>query len=158
MSAPDQRPVNMVLSVMAGVGAGFVLAGCLGGGLGVVAYQKLARGAREGWNLVPVVVAAVDLEAGTTVTMEMISQRAIPEQFVTGSVVKPDSASYIVGQPVRAKLMAGDPLLWSQFETDQSACIVRAMQLADQAAARPSPAISQLLGALDARAKSGKRK
>jgi pilus assembly protein CpaB len=83
--------------------------------------QKQRNDMKKGWNLVPVVVTAVDLSEGTVVTMEMISQRSIPEQFVTASVVKPDSASYIVGQKVMVSLQAGDPLLWSQFETSRAA-------------------------------------
>ncbi|MEW6435381.1 MAG: Flp pilus assembly protein CpaB [Myxococcota bacterium] len=84
------------------------------------AIKKREADVRKGWNLVPVVVAAVDVSEGTVVTMEMISQRSIPEQFVTSSVVKPDSASYIVNQKVLVPLQAGDPLLWSQFETTKA--------------------------------------
>ncbi|MGV3622281.1 MAG: Flp pilus assembly protein CpaB [Archangium sp.] len=83
--------------------------------------QKQRADIRKGWNLVPVIVSAVDISEGTVVTMEMISQRSIPEQFVTSSVVKPDSASYVVGQKVMVTLQAGDPLLWSQFETSRTA-------------------------------------
>ena len=91
---------------------------------GVISYsavKKKEMDVRKGWNLVPVVVAAVDVSEGTVVTMEMISQRSIPEQFVTSSVVKPDSASYIVNQKVLVPIQAGDPLLWSQFETTKAA-------------------------------------
>jgi pilus assembly protein CpaB len=45
----------------------------------------------------------------------------VPEQFVTSSVVKPDSASYVVNQKVLVPVQAGDPLLWSQFETTKAA-------------------------------------
>ena len=72
---------------------------------------------RKGWNLVPVVVAASDIPEGTVVTLDMISQRQVPEQFATSSVVRPESASHIVNQKVLVPLQAGDPLLWSQFET-----------------------------------------
>jgi flagella basal body P-ring formation protein FlgA len=41
----------------------------------------------------------------------------VPEQFVTTSVVKPDSASYIVDQKLLVPVQAGDPMLWSHFET-----------------------------------------
>jgi pilus assembly protein CpaB len=91
---------------------------------GVVAYsavKKQIHDARVGWNLVSVVVATTDIAEGSTVTFDMISQRAVPEQFVTSSVVKPDSASYIVNQKVLVPVQAGDPLLWSQFETTRSA-------------------------------------
>src|SRR5438876_2510459 len=91
---------------------------------GVVAYSAIKKkeaDVRRGWNLVPVVVAAVDIPEGTVVTFDMISQRSVPEQFVTSSVVKPDSASYIVNQRVLVPVQAGDPLLWSQFETTKAA-------------------------------------
>ncbi len=91
---------------------------------GVVAYSAIKKkeaDVRRGWNLVPVVVAASDIPEGTVVTFDMISQRSVPEQFVTSSVVKPDSASYVVNQKVLVPLQQGDPLLWSQFETTKAA-------------------------------------
>src|SRR5579862_6399301 len=103
---------------------------------GVVAYSAIKKkesDVRKGWNLVPVVVAATDIPDGTVVTFDMISQRSVPEQFVTSSVVKPDSSSYIVNQKVLVPLQAGDPLMWSQFETTRasehlSAKVVRQMR------------------------------
>jgi len=89
--------------------------------IGWSGMQKQRADMKRGWNLVPVVVSAVDISEGSVVTMEMVSQRSIPEQFVTSSVVKPDSASYVVGQKVMVSLQAGDPLLWSQFETSKAA-------------------------------------
>ncbi|MFL5319453.1 MAG: Flp pilus assembly protein CpaB [Myxococcaceae bacterium] len=91
---------------------------------GVVAYSAIKKkeaDVRRGWNLVPVVVAADDIPEGTVVTFDMVSQRSVPEQFVTSSVVKPDSASYVVNQKVLVPLQKGDPLLWSQFETTKAA-------------------------------------
>ncbi len=91
---------------------------------GLVAYSAIKKkeaDVRRGWNLVPVVVAAADLSEGSVVTFDMISQRSVPEQFVTSSVVKPDSASYVVNQKVLVPVQAGDPLLWSQFETTKAA-------------------------------------
>ncbi|MHB8877948.1 MAG: Flp pilus assembly protein CpaB, partial [Myxococcaceae bacterium] len=90
---------------------------------GVVSYsavKKQMADARRGWNPIPVVVAAVDIAEGTTVTFDMVSQRSVPDQFVTSSVVKPESASYVVGQKVLVPVQAGDPLLWSQFETTRA--------------------------------------
>ncbi len=88
--------------------------------IGWSGLQKQRHDLRVGWNLLPVVVAAVDVSEGTVVTIDMISQRSIPEQFITSSVIKPDSASYVVGQKVMVSLQAGDPLLWSQFETTRA--------------------------------------
>ena len=98
-----------------------VLLGVVAFGVAFSAIKKRENDVKKGWNLVPVVVAAVDISEGTVVSMEMISQRSIPEQFVTSSVVKPDSASYIVNQKVLVPLQSGDPLLWSQFETTKAA-------------------------------------
>jgi pilus assembly protein CpaB len=91
---------------------------------GMVSYSAIKKkeaDVRRGWNLVPVVVAASDISEGAVVSFDMISQRAVPEQFVTSSVVKPDSASYVVNQKVLVPVQAGDPLLWSQFETTRAA-------------------------------------
>jgi pilus assembly protein CpaB len=85
----------------------------------VVAYINVAgteRSVRRGWNLVPVVVAADNLSEGTTVDGEMIATRDVPEQFVTSSVVRPDSVGYVLNQRIMVPVQAGDPLLWSQFE------------------------------------------
>jgi len=101
-----------------------VVALALGLLAGIVAYSAIKRKeteVRKGWNLVPVVVAVEDIAEGTVVTFDMVSQRSVPEQFVTSSVVKPDSASYVVNQKVLVPLQRGDPLLWSQFETTKAA-------------------------------------
>jgi pilus assembly protein CpaB len=95
--------------------------GLLAGIVAWSAIKKKEADVRRGWNLVPVVVAAQDIPEGTVITFDMISQRSVPEQFVTSSVVKPDSASYVVNQKVLVPLQSGDPLLWSQFETTKAA-------------------------------------
>jgi pilus assembly protein CpaB len=101
-----------------------VVALVLGLVAGVVAYSAIRKresDVRRGWNLVPVVVASQDIPEGTQITIEMISQRDVPDQFVTSSVVKPESANYVIHQKVLVPLQAGDPLLWSQFETTKAA-------------------------------------
>jgi pilus assembly protein CpaB len=112
--APEPRPVRTPLAIAA------ALAMCAG----IVAYSAIKKkeaDVRRGWNLVPVVVATTDITEGSVVSFDMISQRSVPEQFVTSSVVKPDSASYVVNQKVLVPVQAGDPLLWSQFETTKAA-------------------------------------
>lgn len=92
----------------------------MGFGVSYSALMKEKADVRRGWNLVPVLVATVDLSEGTVVSMEHVAQRSVPEQFVTSSVVKPDSASYVLGQKVQVAVAAGDPLLWNQFETSRA--------------------------------------
>ncbi|MFT3713826.1 MAG: Flp pilus assembly protein CpaB [Archangium sp.] len=94
---------------------------CLGFAVAWSAVQKEKSDVRKGWNLVPVLVAASDMSEGQVITLEDISQRSVPEQFVTSSVVKPDSASYLLGQKVQVAIASGDPLQWSQFESSKFA-------------------------------------
>lgn len=112
--AAEARAATMGLL---GVGAGLVVALCLGGTGAFMLHKSLAKKGRAGWNLVPVVVAAVDMPGGGLVTMEEISQRSMPEQFFAESMVRPDEASYVVNQPVLVDLQAGDPLRWAFFST-----------------------------------------
>jgi pilus assembly protein CpaB len=86
---------------------------------GAVAYSAIRKqqaDARRGWVLNEVLVATTDMSEGTVITTELVAVRMVPEQFVTASVIKPDSAQVLVGQRVLVPLQAGDPLLWSQFE------------------------------------------
>ncbi|MFO0594942.1 MAG: protein kinase [Myxococcaceae bacterium] len=72
-------------------------------------------------DLVPVVIASRDIKAGTVVEMEMLAQRVMPKPFVTQSVIRPDSVSYIVGQKLNIDVYTGDVLTWPQFETVEDA-------------------------------------
>jgi pilus assembly protein CpaB len=94
--------------------------GLLAGVVAFSAIKKREADARRGWNLVGVIVADQDIREGSTITSEMISQRPVPEQFVTSSVVKPDAVSYVLNQKVLVPIQAGDMLLWTQFETLKS--------------------------------------
>lgn len=121
---PHQEPrtgnSGFVTGLSIGLAVGLAIT-CLGSAAGFYYVKRSGENARKGWNLVPVIVAAVDIPENTVVTFEQLSQRSVPEQFVTSSVVKPDSASYIVNQKVLVPLQAGDMLLWSQFETRKAA-------------------------------------
>ena len=110
----------MLLGMLVGGLIGMMVTSCVGGVVGYALVKKKEVDVRRGWNLVPVVVAAVDISGGTPLTFEMISQRSVPEQFVTASIVTPDSAAYVVNQKLLVPVLAGDPLLWTQFETAQN--------------------------------------
>jgi pilus assembly protein CpaB len=94
--------------------------GILGGALSYTAVKRASAEARKGFAPVPVVVAAQDIPEGTVITYDLLSQRALPEQFVTSSVVKPESANYVIGQKVLVPVQSGDMLLWSQFESSKA--------------------------------------
>ncbi len=120
---PPPRPAPaQPFSLMRGA-TPIVMAGILLVIAGALVYTLLVtsrRAATRGWNLVPVTVAAVNIPEGTIVDFSMISQRSVPEQFITASVIKPDSVSYIERQRIMVPVQAGDPLLWSQFETSKA--------------------------------------
>jgi Flp pilus assembly protein CpaB len=123
---------DLGLGLFFGVVIGLVVGGAVAG---IVTSTYLRKSVQKGWSLVPVVVAATDIPEGTRVTYDMISQRSVPEQFVTSSAVKPDGASYIVNQPVTVPIQAGDMLLWSQFstgpETDLATCLQQVKEARD---------------------------
>ena len=64
-----------------------------------------------------VVVTSKALPAGHVLTMDDITQMAIPESVVTASLVKPQDASYVVNQKLLVPLAARDPLAWAAFDT-----------------------------------------
>ncbi len=101
----------------------FVIACVLFVFFGVVAYINIRStevNVRRGWSLVPIVVASESLPEGTTIDFNMISTREVPDVFVTSSVVKPDSSAYLLNQRLIVPVQGGDPLLWSQFESNKS--------------------------------------
>jgi Flp pilus assembly protein CpaB len=67
-------------------------------------------------SLVPIVLAARDLPAGSAVTWGDLTQSSIPADQVSSSVIKPDAASYIDNQKLLLPVLAGDPMQWSFFE------------------------------------------
>jgi pilus assembly protein CpaB len=109
----DQKTKGLLL----GATVGFI-----GGGLisGFVTWQLVTKQTQElraGWELVPVVVASRDIREGEVMTFDKVVQRGVPGQFVSSSFVKPDGANFIMNQRLLVPVQAGDPLLWSQFET-----------------------------------------
>lgn len=146
----DERPQGPSMALL-GIGLGLATACVVGGLVGLGIAHRVRTEGRKGWNLVPVVVAASDAPAGTVMSFEMISQRSLPEQFVSSSVVKPDSASYIVNQRLLVGARAGDLMLWSSFEQAASTdCVALGDSIVRKRSAPPSPALSQLLGAMRA--------
>jgi len=122
MSDPTQSKQGSGSSfarVLGGSVLGFILGAFVMNvvGRGDAGGQKAAQDALAGGQPVPVVVAAMDIPEGTVVTFDHIQQRSAPQPFVTSSVVKPDSANYIVNARLLVPVQKGDMLLWSMFET-----------------------------------------
>ena len=94
--------------------------GVIAMGVAALLFDGTTKRVRLGWDLVPVMVARTDLPEGAVVSLDMVSERAVPEQFVTSSVIKPDSVQYLVNQKILVPAQAGDPLLWTQFEVSRT--------------------------------------
>lgn len=89
----------------------------------LIAYKTMKRQeerVKEGWNLVPVVVANRDLREGTVLDWDMVAQHEMPEQFVTPSVVDPKQFEKVVGQKLMVPLQRGDLILWTHFRSEGS--------------------------------------
>ena len=85
-----------------------------------VALFFIERRTTASWSLRPVLVSAVDVDEGELLPMQTIAVRQVPASFVTTSVVSTESLSLLGEQRLRVKIQAGDPLLWSHFETAQA--------------------------------------
>jgi len=87
----------------------------------VLAYQTIQRKEakiKEGWTLMPVVVANRDIVEGSVLDYEMVAKMQMPEQFVTPSVVKPEQFEKVIGQKLMVPLQRGDLILWSHFRSE----------------------------------------
>jgi pilus assembly protein CpaB len=126
MSDPNnsrQGSGSSLSRVLAGAVLGFILGALtmnVVGNRGGASSEQKPVDQLAGAKLVPVVVAAKDIPEGTAVTFDHIQQRMAPEHMVTRSVVKPESANYIVNVRLLVPVQAGDMLLWSQFEAKPS--------------------------------------
>lgn len=87
----------------------------------VLAYQTIQRKEakiKEGWTLMPVVVANRDIVEGSVLDYEMVAKMQMPEQFVTPSVVAPEQFEKVIGQKLMVPLQRGDLILWSHFRSE----------------------------------------
>ncbi len=98
-----------------------IIAGVLALLAALLVWKKLQHEeekVREGWTLVPVVVANRDVQEGTVLDYDMVAKMKMPEQFVTPSVVKPSQFDKVIGQKLMVPLQRGDLILWSHFRSE----------------------------------------
>ena len=94
---------------------------------GVIAYSAIkAREAavRKGWETKQILCAKADIVEGTELEEDAVGVCEIPEKFVTESfIVIPEgedaSTQMPYGQKVLVPLKAGDPILYSHFESQR---------------------------------------
>ena len=127
------------------LGAGLLLGLLVGLGGSTLYAQRQGRAARAGWNLVPVLVAAADLGEGTVVTFDDVAQRAVPEEFVTDSLVRPSDANAFVGQRLLMGVKAGDVLMWTMLASAHGPKTIALIQAAS--ATQVGPRLAKLRAA-----------
>lgn len=96
--------------------AAALLVGLAAATIAYVTIRQAQADAARAWELIPVTVAAVDLPAGAALTPEVLTQRLVPAQFVTGSVIRAKDTPQVLLQRLRVPLQAGDAVLVSQLQ------------------------------------------
>lgn len=95
------------------IAAILVAAAAIAGWTGLFTSEQQVKRA---WTLIPIVVAAQDLNEGDLLTPEGIAVRQVPDTIVkSASFVKPDNVTFVLGQRVVSPLQEGDPLCWSHL-------------------------------------------
>jgi pilus assembly protein CpaB len=74
---------------------------------------------RKGWDLKMIIVAQHDMAEGTLLAIDDVSQREVPEQFVTDSVITPENYNFVLGQKLAYPVKGGDPILWTHFQSSK---------------------------------------
>lgn len=85
-------------------------------------YLSHAERKAAGGRTVSILVAAKELAAGTRVTAADLAVRAVPESYLHPETVQAtdEDEKKILGRQIIVKLGQGQPLLWSDFESQKS--------------------------------------
>ncbi|WP_375770694.1 SAF domain-containing protein [Archangium gephyra] len=118
MSAP-RKPLHkglLAFGIMVGLAVGGVVTTVGAALISDSLIRKARQETQDSWKLVPVVIAKRDFEPDEAVSLDDVAQRDVPEQLATSSMVRPDSATYVVGQRLTVPVRNGEPLRWAFFE------------------------------------------
>lgn len=94
------------------VALALLVGGLLANWAGVFTVEKRAR---SNWQLVQVVVAAEDLPAGSTLTLDNVAVRLVPKMGDKTDAVAGDALHFVLEQKLAVDVQLGDPLFYSQF-------------------------------------------
>ena len=140
MSNPQQPRWLYVVGGLSGFVVTSMVMGFVSGALSYLGVKAHERRLRESVPLVPLVVATVDLTAGTALTYDQVSQRATDARLSNEDVVRPDTVNLAIGQPLTVPVSAGETLRWSALgvaidkvpqetlELSQKACVAAATE------------------------------
>lgn len=110
-----------------------IIGGVAAGVIAVLLVQYHLQKQKEtifaGMELVDIIVAAKNLEAGTQVSKSVLSKRKMPKKYVHGSAITLKDVNLILGQELNYPLQKGDPVLWTDLGEESEK--LRARGLAD---------------------------
>ncbi|HYV46625.1 MAG TPA: SAF domain-containing protein [Myxococcaceae bacterium] len=109
-----------------GLALGLLAAAVLITALSARAVRAKQRSMAKGWNEQPALVFATDLAQGATVKLDDLSQRPLPEQFLSGSAVSLADAPLIAGRKIGLPVLAGDVVRWAHFTAPTPPELLRA--------------------------------
>ena len=67
----------------------------------------------------PVVAASVDIPAGTVITLQMLTPKEVPHQFIPAQAIQgSDQVKQIIGNKTRYAIQAGQIILWSDLASE----------------------------------------
>ena len=95
-----------------------------------------------------VIVAAVDLPAGTAFSTDNLAVRTIPERYLSSNAIGPDELDTIRGQHAINSLKPGDPIDRGTIERADRAALSTTIQSGERAITFPVDEISSISGML----------
>jgi pilus assembly protein CpaB len=95
-----------------------------------------------------VIVAAVELPAGSTLSADNLAVRSIPERYLASSVIEPEALDAIAGQRLINAVKPGDPIDRGGLERSDRAALSTTIQTGERAITFPVDEISSISGML----------
>jgi pilus assembly protein CpaB len=116
-----------------------LIAFVLAAGAALLIWRQLRMWKTEvtaGWQLQHVIVAAVDLQPGSSLAADAIAKASMPRKFIYESVLVPADLEVALGREVIVPVKQGEPLHWYQLQG------VRALERLSKAVRKRGRAIS----------------
>ncbi len=95
-----------------------------------------------------VMVASVDVPAGSILSAENIATRSIPDRYLASTALGPDSFDVVSGQKIMVSLKPGDPIDRGSLERTDSAALSTTVEKGERAITFPVDEISSISGML----------
>jgi pilus assembly protein CpaB len=95
-----------------------------------------------------VIVAAVDIPAGGTLSADNLAVRTIPERYLASTAMNPDTLDTVTGQKIMVAVKPGDPIDRGALERSDRAALSTTIAKGERAITFPVDEISSMSGML----------